>query len=48
MPMELFECEAAVDRALTQRRPKLVVDIINEVRGLSTRPGVCFPSPDAP
>lgn len=29
--MELYECEDAVERALRQRRPKLVVDIINKV-----------------
>lgn len=46
--MELYECEDAVDRALTQRRPKLVVDIINEVRGplaLSLVSLLCFLTP---
>lgn len=29
--MEVYECEDAVHAALKQRRPKLIVDIINKV-----------------
>lgn len=31
MGMEVHECEDAVHAALKQRRPKLIVDIINKV-----------------
>lgn len=35
--MEVYQCEDAVHAALKQRRPKLIVDIINKVLGLQHR-----------